>query len=52
MLLRPQFALRAANAKFRKRFNAIEAEAGSADVLRSLTPEQLDELWRAAKLQP
>jgi XTP/dITP diphosphohydrolase/ATP diphosphatase len=50
--LEPEFALRAANAKFRKRFNAIEAEAGSADVLRSLTPEQLDELWRAAKLQP
>jgi len=47
--LEPEFALRAANAKFRKRFNAIEDAAGGAESLRALTPDELDGLWRAAK---
>jgi XTP/dITP diphosphohydrolase/ATP diphosphatase len=48
--LEPEFALRNANAKFRTRFNAMETAAGSAAALRSLTPTELDELWRKAKL--
>jgi XTP/dITP diphosphohydrolase/ATP diphosphatase len=50
--LEPEFALRAANAKFRKRFNAMEAAAGDATALQGLSPEQLDTLWCAAKLDP
>ena len=45
----PEFALRAANRKFRKRFNQMEAEAGGIEALRSSTPEELDRRWRAAK---
>jgi XTP/dITP diphosphohydrolase/ATP diphosphatase len=47
--LEPEFALRAANAKFRQRFNAVESAAGGPDRLALLTPEQLDQLWRTAK---
>ena len=42
-------ALRAANAKFRARFRAIEAEAGGFVALASLTPAELDALWNRAK---
>ena len=42
-------ALRAANAKFRARFRAMEAEAGGFDVLASHTPAELDALWNRAK---
>jgi XTP/dITP diphosphohydrolase/ATP diphosphatase len=42
-------ALRAANAKFRARFRAMEAIAGGCDALARLTPEQLDALWNRAK---
>jgi XTP/dITP diphosphohydrolase/ATP diphosphatase len=42
-------ALRAANAKFRSRFRAMEAIAGGYDALISLTPEELDALWNRAK---
>jgi XTP/dITP diphosphohydrolase/ATP diphosphatase len=42
-------ALRAANAKFRGRFRAMEAIAGGYDALARLTPEQLDALWNRAK---
>jgi len=50
--LEPEFALRAANAKFRRRFNAIESAAGTPEALRASTPEELDQLWRTAKLAP
>ena len=42
-------ALRAANAKFRARFRAMEASAGGFDALASLTPAELDALWNRAK---
>jgi XTP/dITP diphosphohydrolase/ATP diphosphatase len=42
-------ALRAANAKFRARFRAMEAGAGGYDALAQLTPEELDALWNRAK---
>ena len=45
----PEFALRRANRKFRKRFNAMEAEAGGAEALKQAGPEELDVLWRRAK---
>jgi XTP/dITP diphosphohydrolase/ATP diphosphatase len=48
--LEPEFALRAANAKFRSRFNAMEGAAGGAEVLRSLNAEELDQRWREAKI--
>jgi ATP diphosphatase len=47
--LEPEFALRAANAKFRRRFDAIEEAAGGVEALALLNPDQLDQLWRAAK---
>jgi XTP/dITP diphosphohydrolase/ATP diphosphatase len=42
-------ALRAANAKFRGRFRAMEAVAGGYDALGRLTPEELDGLWNRVK---
>jgi XTP/dITP diphosphohydrolase/ATP diphosphatase len=42
-------ALRVANAKFRARFRAMEAEAGGFDALGSLTAEELDAMWNRAK---
>jgi len=47
--LEPEFALRTANAKFRRRFNAIETAAGGAEALTQLSPDELDQLWRSAK---
>jgi XTP/dITP diphosphohydrolase/ATP diphosphatase len=47
--LEPEFALRAANAKFRQRFNAMEMAVGGAEALAEQTPGQLDELWHRAK---
>jgi XTP/dITP diphosphohydrolase/ATP diphosphatase len=44
-----ELALRAANAKFRARFRAMEASAGGFDALASLTPAELDALWNRAK---
>jgi ATP diphosphatase len=44
-------AVRSANAKFRRRFRAMEQAAGGYDALALLTPEQLDALWKSAKLQ-
>jgi XTP/dITP diphosphohydrolase/ATP diphosphatase len=43
-------ALRAANAKFRGRFKAMEASAGGFEALRTLGPEELEALWSEAKL--
>ena len=44
-------ALRAANAKFRRRFAAMEAEAQGREVLEDLTAAEWDRLWVAAKLR-
>ncbi|HUZ95721.1 MAG TPA: nucleoside triphosphate pyrophosphohydrolase [Edaphobacter sp.] len=45
----PESALRSCNAKFRRRFAAMESAAGNADALGALTPSQLEELWSQAK---
>jgi nucleoside triphosphate diphosphatase len=45
----PESALRATNAKFRRRFAAMESAAGSSDALAASTPQQLDILWNQAK---
>jgi ATP diphosphatase len=45
----PESALRATNAKFRRRFAAMESAAGDKDALAACTPQQLDILWSAAK---
>jgi MazG family protein len=45
----PESALRSCNAKFRRRFAAMESSAGNADALAVLTPSQLEELWSQAK---
>jgi len=42
-------ALRVANAKFRRRFRAIEQAAGGFDALAALGPAELDALWNQAK---
>ena len=47
--LDPESALRTCNAKFRRRFAAMESVAGSADALTELTSSQLEELWSRAK---
>ena len=44
----PEFALRHTNAKFRRRFAAMEA--ASAQPLEALSPAQLEALWSQAKL--
>jgi ATP diphosphatase len=45
----PESALRATNAKFRRRFATMESAAGSSDALAACTPQQLDILWNQAK---
>jgi XTP/dITP diphosphohydrolase/ATP diphosphatase len=45
----PEGALRAANAKFRRRFAAMEAQAGGFDALGSFSPDELEGLWQQAK---
>ena len=45
----PEFALRSANAKFRKRFDAMEQAAGGPAALEAADAAQLEELWGAAK---
>jgi MazG family protein len=46
----PEQALRGANAKFRRRFRAMESEAGGHEVLAGLEPEELERLWTRAKV--
>jgi ATP diphosphatase len=46
-----EFALRASNAKFRRRFAAMEASAPSTSSIAELAPEELEKLWDRAKLQ-
>src|SRR5271170_1608526 len=45
----PESALRAANAKFRSRFTAMESAAGGRDALAASTQSELDLLWNQAK---
>jgi ATP diphosphatase len=45
----PESALRAANAKFRRRFAAMESVGGGRDALAASTPSELDQLWNQAK---
>ena len=45
----PESALRGTNAKFRKRFVAMESVAGGRAALEAATPERLEELWSEAK---
>ncbi len=45
----PEFALRGANAKFRKRFGAMEEKAGGVEGLEGVGAEALDGMWREAK---
>ena len=45
----PESALRATNAKFRRRFAAMESAAGGTDALAASTPSELDALWNRAK---
>jgi XTP/dITP diphosphohydrolase/ATP diphosphatase len=45
----PESALRATNAKFRRRFAAMESASGSTDALAASTPSELDLLWNQAK---
>jgi nucleoside triphosphate diphosphatase len=47
----PEFALRGTNAKFRRRFGAMEKAAGDADTLEQMTPTELEALWSRAKLE-
>ena len=47
--LDPETALRGANAKFRRRFHAMEAAAGGANAMQGLSLQELEELWLAAK---
>jgi XTP/dITP diphosphohydrolase/ATP diphosphatase len=48
----PESALRATNAKFRRRFAAMESAAGSREALAASTPAELDTLWNQAKKSP
>jgi XTP/dITP diphosphohydrolase/ATP diphosphatase len=45
----PETALRATNAKFRRRFAVMESVAGGTDALAASTPSELDLLWNQAK---
>ena len=45
----PESALRATNAKFRRRFRAMETAAGGTKALATCEPPKLEELWNQAK---
>lgn len=47
--LDPAAALRHANAKFERRFRALEELAGGSEALSGLSLEQMDELWDKVK---
>jgi nucleoside triphosphate diphosphatase len=45
----PESALRSSNAKFRRRFQAMESAAGGTVVMAARTPAELEDLWNQAK---
>ena len=45
----PATALRRSNAKFEKRFRAVEAAAGGQDGLQQLDLEAMEALWQTVK---
>ena len=45
----PESALRRSSAKFRARFVAMEREAGGAEGLQAMAPEELERMWEQAK---
>ena len=45
-----EFALRGTNAKFRRRFGGMEAAVGGPQGLEGRSSDELEELWRDAKL--
>ena len=45
----PESALRGTNAKFRRRFAAMESRAGGQDLLEQKSDAELEELWAQAK---
>jgi nucleoside triphosphate diphosphatase len=45
----PESALRASNAKFRRRFRAMESAAGGSEALAASTSAELEERWNQAK---
>ncbi|HZY62503.1 MAG TPA: nucleoside triphosphate pyrophosphohydrolase [Edaphobacter sp.] len=47
--LDPESALRSTNAKFRRRFAAMELAAGGAEALSALAPAELEQHWKDAK---
>jgi len=48
----PESCLRRANQKFRRRFQALEAEVSRrGKALRACTPQELDEIWESVKAQ-
>ncbi len=49
LAVEPEFALRAANAKFRRRFGAVEEMAGGVAKLEAATPAELEDLWAQVK---
>jgi ATP diphosphatase len=46
----PEFALRTANAKFRRRFDTMEEAAGGVESLRAADAAELEEMWKKAKV--
>jgi nucleoside triphosphate diphosphatase len=50
LCVQPEFALRASNAKFRRRFAAMESSAAAIPSLAELRPEELENLWDRAKI--
>jgi XTP/dITP diphosphohydrolase/ATP diphosphatase len=47
----PEFALRAANRKFRRRFDRMESAPGGLEALREADAEELEARWREAKIR-
>ncbi len=45
----PEQALKKSNAKFRRRFGAMEATAGGEDAMRRMGSAELEDLWAKAK---
>lgn len=50
LAVEPEFALRRANAKFRARFDEMERAAGGIAAFHEADAEEMDRMWRAAKL--